>query len=101
MGEGSLNKFLEDDHYSRRIKKPMKEGRRANSAFKTEGITVDNLITIIDRELSSDPFLVRWLIDSTLYNDSDTKLLNMIPTTKAVQEGNVKTTPGSEQYERE
>jgi len=101
MGEGTLNKFLEDDHYNMRIKKPMMEGRNANTAFKTEGITVDNLLTIIDRELDSDPFIVRLLIDSTLYNDPDTKLLNIIPTTEDVHEGNVETPPVSEQRKRD
>jgi len=62
----------------------MIEGRNANAAFKTEGITVDNLLTIIDRELESDPFIVRWLIDSSLYNDPDRELLNIIPTTEDV-----------------
>jgi hypothetical protein len=87
IGEDTLKDFLEDDHYSMRIKKPMMEGRNANTAFKTEGITVDNLITIIDRELDSDPFIVQWLIDSTLYNDPDEKLRNVIPTTEDVHEG--------------
>lgn len=101
MGEGTLNKFLEDDHYSMRIKKPMMEGRNANTAFKTEGITVDNLLTITDRELDSDPFIIRWLINSTFYDDPDTKLINIVPTTEDVHEGNVETPPFSEQCKRD
>jgi hypothetical protein len=45
------------------------------------------LASIIDRELNSDPFIVQWVIDSTLYNDPDEKLRNVIPTTEDVHDG--------------
>lgn len=86
MSEESLDHFLEDNLYSMRIKKPMIEGRKANTAFKTEGITVNNLISIIKRELESDQFIVRWLFNSTVNHGSGEKLRNMVPTTADVHD---------------